>query len=198
LASGAALIVHPASPVPYTVGNRLFPPIIAGDITFVTCPAISASAPIRGMTPMRRAVLVGIAAAFLALLLVSITTAVEVRYTRFGLFMRDTAVEMRSDHVSRTYSARYDDPIDFLGRWVRLNQMVVEPALFIVVGIFVGWFSRRVLVSSVLGVAPIVALNWLPDVLAALSIAICLTVCWSIAAGTRRRIERRAQTFITA
>lgn len=146
---------------------------------------------------MRRAVLVGIAATFLALLLFSITAFGELRYTRFGLFMRDSAVEMRSDHVSRTYNVRYGDPIDFLGRRVRLNQIVVEPALFIVVGAFVGWLSRRLLVSSVLGVAPIVALNWLPDVLAALSIAICFTVCWSIAAGTRRIIERRAQTFNT-
>ena len=142
---------------------------------------------------MKRAVLVGVAAAVITLLLVSAAGYLELRHTQFGLFMHDSAVEMRHENVSRAYIAKYGDPIDFLGRWVRLNQMVVEPALCIVVGAFVGLLSRRVLVSSLLGVAPIAAINWRPDALAAVGIAFCIAVCWSVAAVIRHALERRSQ-----
>ncbi len=144
---------------------------------------------------MRRTVLVGIAAALITLLLVTAATYVEMRHTQIGIFMRDSASEMRNDHVSRPYTNKYGSPIDVLGRWARLNQFIVEPALCIVVGVFTGLLSRRVLVSSLLGVVPIAALNWPPDVLAALSIAMCAIVCWSVAAGIR---HGRAATSLIA
>jgi hypothetical protein len=144
---------------------------------------------------MTRALLVGLAGALITVLLVTSATYVELRYTELGAFMRDSAVEMRNDHVSRGYTNRYGDPIDFLGRWLRLNQLVVQPALCIIVGIFIGLLSRRVLVSTLIGVAPVAAFELAkPDMLAALSVAMCATVCWSIAVGTHLALARRSQS----
>ena len=142
---------------------------------------------------MRRAVLVGVAAALITALLVAAATYFEMRCTQLGLFMHDTSVEMRNDQLSRAYVARYGDPLDFLARWMRLNQMVIDPALSFAVGVFVGFLSHRVLISGTLGVAPIVAINWLPDIPGVFSIALCLGMCWSAAAGTRYVLERRTR-----
>ena len=87
---------------------------------------------------MTRAVLVGVAAALLLLVLLSVSTYIESRYTRLAGFMSDTAVEMRNQHVSRAYITRYGDPIDFMGKWLRINQLLIDPALCIIVGVFVG------------------------------------------------------------
>ena len=143
---------------------------------------------------MTRAVLVGVAAALVLVMLLSISAWVELRYTRFGEFMHDANTAVHDPNHSHSFTARYGDPFDFLGRWLRLNQLLVDPGLCAAIGVLIGLFTRRIIPAMVIGIAPIVVINRPPDRWAALSIGICLVGCWSVARATRYAIERRSQS----
>ncbi len=99
---------------------------------------------------MKRAISVGVGAALLGLALTSLATYLELRFTQNGAFIRDWASKDSPD-------SRYGDPIDFMGKWLRIHQFVVSPSVSVLVGLFIGFFSRRRhLLPLLIGVTPIV------------------------------------------
>jgi len=145
------------------------------------------------MTEVRRSIVVGIAAAAVLLVLISASSWLEMRYTKAGNFMRDSAVEMQKQDFSRDYFAKYGDPTDFLGRWLRLNMFVVQPGLCLLIGICIGRFTTHIVIASLIGVAPIISMYGLLPLINALtagSMMACLLACWSSARVTRLVLER--------
>lgn len=121
---------------------------------------------------MKRSIFVGVAAAVFAILLISISTYLELRYTENGAFMREWAVNGKP-------SCRFDDCIVFMNKWVRIHEFVMSPSAALFVGLLVGSLSQRKYWASLLiGVTPIVVIHLPSDVLSAASGVACMAVAW--------------------
>ena len=140
--------------------------------TLVTC--LRFGAVLESKSPghfVKRALIVGASAAALTLLLTSLAMYLELRYTENGAFMRAWAAQGAPD-------SRYGDPFDFLARWVRINEFLVDPVIATFVGLFIGFFSRRLLPSLIFGLAPLAVLQHPFDLLAAAAVGTSGLACW--------------------
>lgn len=131
---------------------------------------------------MKRAIAVGICSCLFGLTLVGIAMYLEMRYTQNGTFLRDWAVRGTPD-------PRYGDPLDFMGKWVRIHQFVILPAASFVVGFMVGLLVRRGLVLALLiGICPLSAMVSPADIGSVFSTLICILLAWLGARLGQKRI----------
>ena len=121
---------------------------------------------------MKRNLVVGILAAVFGVLLVSAWMFLEMRYTEFGVTMRQWAANGKP-------TGQYDDAMSFMGKWVRVHQFILSPIVSILVGLFVGMLCpRRYWVALCIGVTPIIVMNYPSDVLSVTAGFIYILVAW--------------------
>ncbi|MGA7221134.1 MAG: hypothetical protein WBX38_22660 [Candidatus Sulfotelmatobacter sp.] len=121
---------------------------------------------------MKRAILVGLGAALLAMALTSFATYLEVSYTRNGDFIRDWV-------SNGAPNPRYGDPLAFMVTWLRINQFMVDPVVSLLSGLLVGSFGRsRRFLSLMIAVLPIGLIEWQSDIVSFASILASLMFAW--------------------
>lgn len=128
---------------------------------------------------MKRSIVVGILAAAFGVLLISLLMFLEMRYSEYGVFMREWAANGRP-------TGSFDDTMNFMAKWVHFNQFILSPTASVLVGLLVGGLCRnRYLVGVIIGVAPIVAVNYPSDVLSVTAALFCIFVAWLGAKGAQ-------------
>jgi hypothetical protein len=101
---------------------------------------------------MKRALIVGLVAAAVTLLLVSFSTFLELRYTDFGKIMREM--------TARKPQHTFNQTMTVMARWVRIQSFVVDPIISLFVGFLVGLFStKRYLAALAIALLPILVVN---------------------------------------
>ena len=121
---------------------------------------------------MKRNLVVGTLAALLAVLLVSAWMFLEMRYSEFGVTMRQWS-------ANGGPTGRFDDTMGFLGKWVHIHQFILSPIVSILVGMFVGTLCRtRYWLALVIAVAPIVFINYPSDALSLMGGVIYILAAW--------------------
>ena len=143
---------------------------------------------------MKRNIVVGVVAAVFGLLLISFFTFLEMRYSENGSFMRQWAASGRSN-------LSFDDTMKSMGKWIRIHQFVESPLASVLVGFFVGLLCpKRYWLALVVGVLPIVAVDYPSDVFSILSAITCVFVAWlgaKSAQSLARHFLPQRQTTIT-
>ena len=121
---------------------------------------------------MKRSIVVGILGAAFGVLLISLLMFFEMRYSDIGVFIREWAAKGRPTGSSH-------DTMNFLAKWVHINQFILSPTASLFVGLLAGWLCRtRYMLAVIIGVAPIVATNYPSDVLSVTAGLFCIFVAW--------------------
>ena len=144
---------------------------------------------------MKRTIAVGVFAAVFGICVISFFTFLEMRCSENGAFMRDWAANGRPN-------LSFDDTMKFMDKWIRIHQFVEAPIASLLVGFLVGLLSRkRYWVAVLVGVFPIVVVEYPSDVFSVLSALTCVSVAW-LAAKTAQSVARRLflqrQTTVSA
>jgi len=134
---------------------------------------------------MKRALVLGISGAVLTLLLMSVSMYLELRFTELGGFMREAAHGVPNP--------KYGDPFALLGKWVRIHQFVVAPVVSALIGFGIGLLARgQLLLTVLIGIAPLVLLNNTLDLPAVPSGLACAFSAWLAAKAAQLAIQRRS------
>src|SRR6185369_1723429 len=121
---------------------------------------------------MKRNLIVGVLAAVFGLLLVSVWMFFEMRYSGFGVTMREWAATGRP-------TGRYDDALSFMGKWVLIHQFILSPIVSILIGLLVGTLCpRRYWLALIIGISPIIVMNYPSDVLSVMAGFVYIVVAW--------------------
>ena len=133
---------------------------------------------------MKRTLVVGVLGAILGLALVSVWMFFEMRYSENGALMRELA-------SSAGPNVSFDYTMTVMGKWVRIHEFLLSPLAAASVGLFVGFLCRRrYWLALLIGVTPIVLINYPSDFLSILSALLCMLVA-SISAKSAKSFAAR-------
>ncbi len=141
---------------------------------------------------MKRNTVVGILAAILGVLLISFFLFLELRYSENGAFMREWAVNGKPN-------LSFDDTMKFMTKWVHILEFVLSPLASFSVGLFVGFLCRsRYWLALLIGVAPVIVMNYPSDVLSIIAGFTCIFAAWIGAKSAHTTVRHFATSRQTA
>jgi hypothetical protein len=121
---------------------------------------------------MKRNLIVGVLAAVFGLPAGQRMDVLRNALLRFGVTMREWAATGRP-------TGRYDDAMSFMGKWVLIHQFILSPIVSILIGLLVGTLCpRRYWLALIIGISPIIVMNYPSDVLSVMAGFVYIVVAW--------------------